>query len=149
MAEKKYKEREKEQQESREAKLPLGSSAESGLSTGLPVLNGRQHWTSSADALSALGKLASALEPECSGDIEHWKTSADGHLALEVQAFSQFRHTGRLLHGRTLQTTIARLRRFRETNPHHPGCLMLKRDLSRAYRQIPMDPHDYDLLGFR
>ncbi|KAI8485032.1 hypothetical protein Bbelb_372780 [Branchiostoma belcheri] len=61
----------------------LGSSAESGFSTGLPVLNGRQHWTSSADALSALEKLASALEPECSGDIEHWKTSADGHLALE------------------------------------------------------------------
>ncbi|KAI8490612.1 cytoplasmic pattern recognition receptor signaling pathway in response to virus [Branchiostoma belcheri] len=30
-----------------------------------------------------------------------------------------------------------------------PGCLMFKRDLSRAYRQIPVAPHDYDRLGFR
>ncbi|CAH1257542.1 Hypp1851 [Branchiostoma lanceolatum] len=29
------------------------------------------------------------------------------------------------------------------------GCLMFKRDLSRAYRQIPVDPHDYHLLGYR
>ncbi|KAI8482867.1 cytoplasmic pattern recognition receptor signaling pathway in response to virus [Branchiostoma belcheri] len=29
-----------------------------------------------------------------------------------------------------------------------PGCLLFKRDLSRAYRQIPVDPHDYHLLGF-
>ena len=27
------------------------------------------------------------------------------------------------------------------------GCFLFKRDLSRAYRQIPIDPHDYNLLG--
>ena len=27
------------------------------------------------------------------------------------------------------------------------GCFIFKRDLSRAYRQIPIDPHDYNLLG--
>ena len=27
------------------------------------------------------------------------------------------------------------------------GCLMWKRDLKRAYRQLPVDPHDYHLLG--
>ena len=26
---------------------------------------------------------------------------------------------------------------------------MFKRDLSRAYRQIPVDPKDYNLLGYR
>ncbi|KAI8490524.1 cytoplasmic pattern recognition receptor signaling pathway in response to virus [Branchiostoma belcheri] len=30
-----------------------------------------------------------------------------------------------------------------------PGCYMFKRDLRRAYRQIPVDPHDYYLLGYR
>ncbi|XP_078667500.1 uncharacterized protein LOC144909308 [Branchiostoma floridae x Branchiostoma belcheri] len=29
-----------------------------------------------------------------------------------------------------------------------PGCLLFKRDLSRAYRQIYVDPSDYSLLGF-
>ncbi|KAI8515333.1 cytoplasmic pattern recognition receptor signaling pathway in response to virus [Branchiostoma belcheri] len=29
------------------------------------------------------------------------------------------------------------------------GCLLFKRDLSRAYRQLPVDPHDYNLLGFK
>ena len=29
-----------------------------------------------------------------------------------------------------------------------PGCLLFKLDLSRAYRQIPVDPLDYRLLGF-
>ncbi|CAH1256970.1 Hypp1765 [Branchiostoma lanceolatum] len=29
-----------------------------------------------------------------------------------------------------------------------PGCLLFKRDLARAYRQIPVDPHDYHLLGY-
>lgn len=27
------------------------------------------------------------------------------------------------------------------------GCLVFKKDLRRAYRQIPVDPHDYHLLG--
>ena len=29
------------------------------------------------------------------------------------------------------------------------GCWMLKRDLSRAYRQLRVDPRDYNLLGFK
>ena len=29
-----------------------------------------------------------------------------------------------------------------------PGCSMFKRDLSRAYRQLPVDPGDWHLLGF-
>ncbi|XP_077985143.1 uncharacterized protein LOC144439784 [Glandiceps talaboti] len=29
-----------------------------------------------------------------------------------------------------------------------PGCFLYKRDLRRAYRQIPVDPHDYFLLGY-
>ena len=29
------------------------------------------------------------------------------------------------------------------------GCFLYKRDLSRAYRQIPVDPHDYNLLGIQ
>ena len=28
------------------------------------------------------------------------------------------------------------------------GCLIYKKDLQRAYRQIPIDPRDYHLLGF-
>ena len=28
-----------------------------------------------------------------------------------------------------------------------PGCLLFKCDLRRAYRQFPMDPYDYPLLG--
>ena len=28
-----------------------------------------------------------------------------------------------------------------------PGCLLFKRDLKRAYRQFPVDPGDYHLLG--
>ena len=29
-----------------------------------------------------------------------------------------------------------------------PGCLLFKRDLKRAYRQLPVDPYDYPLLGY-
>ena len=28
------------------------------------------------------------------------------------------------------------------------GCLLYKRDLRKAYRQFPVDPHDYCLLGY-
>ena len=28
------------------------------------------------------------------------------------------------------------------------GCLLDKRDLRKAYRQFPVDPHDYHLLGY-
>ena len=28
-----------------------------------------------------------------------------------------------------------------------PGCLVFKKDVKRAYRQIPVDPNDYHLLG--
>jgi len=28
------------------------------------------------------------------------------------------------------------------------GCLLFKRDLRRAYRRFPVDPHDYPLLGY-
>lgn len=28
------------------------------------------------------------------------------------------------------------------------GCLLYKRDLHKAYRQFPVDPHDYHLLGY-
>ena len=28
------------------------------------------------------------------------------------------------------------------------GCLLYKRDLKKAYRQFPVDPHDYHLLGY-
>lgn len=28
------------------------------------------------------------------------------------------------------------------------GCLLFKRDLKRAYRQLPVDPFDYPLLGY-
>ena len=28
------------------------------------------------------------------------------------------------------------------------GCLLYKRDLGKAYRQFPVDPHDYHLLGY-
>ena len=28
-----------------------------------------------------------------------------------------------------------------------PGCLLYKRDLKKAYRQFPVDPKDYHLLG--
>lgn len=28
------------------------------------------------------------------------------------------------------------------------NCLMFKKDLRRAYRQFPVDPRDYSLLGF-
>ena len=28
------------------------------------------------------------------------------------------------------------------------GCLLFKKDLCRAYRQLPVDPHDYHYLGF-
>ncbi|KAK3749705.1 hypothetical protein QZH41_014981 [Actinostola sp. cb2023] len=31
---------------------------------------------------------------------------------------------------------------------HGQGCLLYKLDLRRAYRQLPVDPHDYHLLGF-
>lgn len=31
---------------------------------------------------------------------------------------------------------------------HGPGCLIYKKDLQRAYRQFPVDPKDYNLLGF-
>ena len=30
-----------------------------------------------------------------------------------------------------------------------PGCYLFKKDLKRAYRQIPVDPKDYILLGYR
>ena len=30
-----------------------------------------------------------------------------------------------------------------------PEAMMYKRDLSHAYRQIPPDPHDYSLVGFK
>lgn len=29
-----------------------------------------------------------------------------------------------------------------------PGCLLFKCDLKRAYRQLPLDPFDYPLLGY-
>lgn len=29
-----------------------------------------------------------------------------------------------------------------------PGCLLYKRDLKKAYRQFPIDPKDYHLLGY-
>ena len=29
-----------------------------------------------------------------------------------------------------------------------PGCLLYKRDLKKAYRQFPVDPKDYHLLGY-
>ena len=29
-----------------------------------------------------------------------------------------------------------------------PGCLLFKRDLKRAYRELPVDPFDYPLLGY-
>ena len=29
-----------------------------------------------------------------------------------------------------------------------PGALMFKRDLKRAFMQLPVDPYDYNLLGF-
>ena len=29
-----------------------------------------------------------------------------------------------------------------------PGCLLYKRDLKKAYRQFPVDPRDYHLLGY-
>ena len=28
------------------------------------------------------------------------------------------------------------------------GCLVFKKDLTQAYQKIPVDPHDYPLLGF-
>ena len=28
------------------------------------------------------------------------------------------------------------------------GCMLYKRDLRKAYRQFPVDPHDYHLLGY-
>ena len=28
------------------------------------------------------------------------------------------------------------------------GCTLYKRDLRKAYRQFPVDPHDYHLLGY-
>ena len=28
------------------------------------------------------------------------------------------------------------------------GCLLFKHDLKRTYRQFPVDPHDYPLLGY-
>jgi len=31
---------------------------------------------------------------------------------------------------------------------HGRGCLIYKKDLRRAYRQLPIDPKDYNLLGF-
>lgn len=31
---------------------------------------------------------------------------------------------------------------------HGRGCLLYKKDLRRAYRQLPIDPKDYHLLGF-
>ena len=31
---------------------------------------------------------------------------------------------------------------------HGCGCLLYKKDLRRAYRQLPIDPKDYHLLGF-
>lgn len=30
-----------------------------------------------------------------------------------------------------------------------PGCFLFKKDLKRAYRQIPVDPRDYIFLGYR
>ena len=30
-----------------------------------------------------------------------------------------------------------------------PGCMLFKTDLSRAYRQLPIDPQDYHFLGYR
>lgn len=32
---------------------------------------------------------------------------------------------------------------------HGRGCLLYKKDLQRAYRQLPIDPKDYNLLGFQ
>ena len=29
-----------------------------------------------------------------------------------------------------------------------PGCLLFKKDLKRAHRRIPVDPRDYNLLGY-
>lgn len=34
-------------------------------------------------------------------------------------------------------------------NTEGRGCHVFKKDLSRAYRQIPADPGDYHLLGFQ
>ena len=34
-------------------------------------------------------------------------------------------------------------------NFYGPGCLLFKSDLSRTYRQIPVDPKDYRYLAFR
>ncbi|XP_077998245.1 uncharacterized protein LOC144451315 [Glandiceps talaboti] len=33
-------------------------------------------------------------------------------------------------------------------NKHGPGCLLFKCDIRCCYRWIPVDPHDYHLLGF-
>ena len=41
---------------------------------------------------------------------------------------------------------IDRLCQF--TLHHGRGCLLYKKDLHRAYRQLPIDPKDYHLLGF-
>lgn len=32
---------------------------------------------------------------------------------------------------------------------HGRGCLLYKKDLQQAYRQLPIDPKDYHLLGFK
>ena len=35
------------------------------------------------------------------------------------------------------------------SSPRAPGCFLFKKDLKRAYRQIPVNPRDYDLLGYQ
>ena len=42
----------------------------------------------------------------------------------------------------TVDDIAARIARFGS------GCLLFKRDLKRAYRQLPVDPFDYPLLGY-
>lgn len=46
---------------------------------------------------------------------------------------------------RLLLPSVDRLVEF--VNSKGPGCLVFKKHLKRAYRQIPVDPNDYHLLG--
>ena len=34
-------------------------------------------------------------------------------------------------------------------NDKGPGCIVFKKDLKRAYRQLPLDPEDLHLVGFQ
>ena len=80
----------------------------------------------------------------------HWQTTCCSRPQFPSGIFRQLWNSNRHLSGRRFQTTSTRvdalLDIIRLKGRH---CHLFKMDLSRAYRQLRIDPRDYHYLGFR